>query len=73
MAYGDFDSMKKYCSIIATLTTPESMSDINPEGILKAHLDSQKLEIVRFKYKACLRKERNKKKSQGETEVGCDI
>ena len=70
MAYGNADSMKKYCSIIATLTSPESMNGTNPEGILKRHLDSEKLEIVRFKYKTCLRKERSKKL---ETDVGCDI
>jgi len=69
-AYGNFDAMKKYCSLITTLTSPESMNGTNPEAILKRYLESQKLEIVRFKYKTCLRKERNKK---GHKEEGCEI
>jgi len=59
MAYGDFNAMKKYCSLISTLTAAESMNSINPEGILKRYLESQQLEIARFKYKTCVRKERN--------------
>lgn len=70
MAYGNVDAMKKYCSLIATLTAPESMNGTNPELILKRYLESQKLEIVRFKYRVCLRKERNKK---GQKEEGCDF
>jgi hypothetical protein len=69
-AYGNFDAMKKYCSLITTLTSPESMNGTNPEAILKLYLESQKLEIVRFKYKTCLRKERNKK---GHKEKGCEF
>jgi hypothetical protein len=50
LAYGSFDSMKKYCSVIKLLTSAESMNGMMPESILKRHLDNEKLEIVRIKY-----------------------
>jgi len=60
-AYGNFDAMKKYCSIIGTLTSAKSMNGKNPEVILKDHLENQHLEVVLFKYRTYLRQERNKK------------
>ena len=50
LAYGNFDSMKKYCSVIKDLTSSESMNGMMPESILKRHLDAEKLEVVRIKY-----------------------
>ena len=60
MAYGDFDSMKKYCSIIDKLTSPQSMNGKNPEGIIKSHLESESLDVVRFNYGTNLSNERKK-------------
>jgi hypothetical protein len=50
LAYGTFDSMKKYCSVINGLISAESMNGMMPESILKRHLDAEKLEVVRIKY-----------------------
>lgn len=60
-AYGDFDAMKKYCSVIGTLTSAESMNGVNPEVILKRYLEEQQLKVVLFKYRTYLRQERNKR------------
>ena len=62
VAYGDFDSMKKYCSVVDIIQSAESMNGINPEIMIKRHLESHKLEIIRFKFNTCLSKERNEKK-----------
>jgi hypothetical protein len=58
MAYGDFDSMKKYCSIIDNLTSPQSMNGTNPEGIIKSHLERHSLQVIRFKYDTTLSNQR---------------
>jgi len=57
LAYGNYDSMKQYCSLIDTLKSAEVMNGKHPETILKAYLDTQPLEIVRFKYDTCLSKD----------------
>jgi len=52
VAYGDFKSMKKYSYIvnhIKYLCSHKGVS-FNPEVILKAHLESEKLDIKRFEY-----------------------
>ena len=50
LAYGDYNTMKKYCSVIHDLTSAQSMNGTNPEGILKRHLEKQLLDFVRFRY-----------------------
>jgi hypothetical protein len=52
VAYGDFKSMKKYSNIvnhIQSLCTHKAVS-FNPEILLKAYLENEKLNVNRFEY-----------------------
>jgi hypothetical protein len=61
-AYGNFESMKKYCNLLNTITSAESISNIgNPEQILKRYLNTKSLEIQRFKFDTCLNPYRSDK------------
>jgi hypothetical protein len=62
MAYGDFESMKKYSNIINTLTSAKMLNNMNStEEILKRYLDTQGVEIHRFNFDTCLNNYRNEK------------
>ena len=63
LAYGDFKSMKKYCNLISTITSSEFLSKMNSsEQILKRYLDTQPVQIIRFKFDTCLNNFRNDKR-----------
>jgi hypothetical protein len=52
-AYGDFDSMKKYCNLIQSLSQPD-----HAEIILLKHIKNMNLEIQRFTHEVTKNKER---------------
>ena len=59
MAYGNFESMKKYCTTIDFMNNTSQISQ--PEWALKQNLELVKLNIERFIYNTELHKSRNNK------------
>jgi len=71
MAYGDFTTMKKYCSLINSFDDLcSNLTNINPEKVLKLYLDKSQLSIIRFIYSTILETTRSNKCS--EYRVGID-
>jgi len=52
VAYGNYNSMKKYCDTVNNIIDMCKNQDIiyNPEIILKKQLENNKLNLIRFKY-----------------------
>jgi len=62
MAYGNFVSMKQYCSLINTLRDMcQYLRNITPEQLLREYLHIIKVNVVRFNYSTALEKSRNQK------------
>ena len=60
VAYGDFQSMKKYSNIVNQIQDLSSKGVLfNPEILIKAHLENEKININRFEYIFNLHKSRH--------------
>ena len=65
MAYGDFNSMKKYCDEYNNLSTILSkLHHLNPEQILKKYLNNSGLNIKRYSFDYELNPKRNSTKDK---------
>jgi hypothetical protein len=61
MAYGNFETMKKYCNVISSIDSSAKLDRSSPEMILKNYILSQGIDISRIQYNTRLYLKRNEK------------